>query len=381
MADDITFHEPNFSLAKFERSNATLNELRLAMFAPIGRLTHSSKSNILMKEKGRIVRKTNWGEMVIENKVLTQIHRDILDLIFTHGEAIRPINTSYKDGVAYRFDANKILDAYGWENSRNTSWLNDKLKEMRDARITIKTNHGDEYDFNILSSRGFREEMGSFYIEFSPAYVDYFNRSISIDYRNQLPQLLKIKSPVVKAIIRLELTHKKSSTMRLFSGTNESGEERIGLLEAIGYPVESPAAIKTAMTDLRQYKETLASFGILYEEGTRQKNGKLSYRKKDSLNIKFIPPNDNESLQKLPPSEKDDYAAMLDYKGKELLFKGHLWMLDEISFSDNGKAIVLSLENNGRKGEITFNKPPSKVLEELIIMTSSADAQKEGRLL
>jgi hypothetical protein len=41
----------------------------------------------------------------------------------------------------------------------------------------------------------------------------------------------------------------------------------------------------------------------------------------------------------------------------------------------------LTLVDQGRKGEISFKKPPSQVKEELILMVDAALAQQEGRLL
>jgi hypothetical protein len=71
--------EFDFSLVKkIEKYNATTDELRTGMFAPIEKLTKNSATYKKFVENGkkRSVM-TSWGDMTIKQQILTQVHRDL----------------------------------------------------------------------------------------------------------------------------------------------------------------------------------------------------------------------------------------------------------------------------------------------------------------
>ena len=67
-------------LDKIERSTSTVEELRVPIFAPVVQIAKNSstyKEFIQNKNVRKI--KTKWGEVEIRNRLLTQVHKDLLD--------------------------------------------------------------------------------------------------------------------------------------------------------------------------------------------------------------------------------------------------------------------------------------------------------------
>lgn len=342
---------------KFNSSTATVEELRLALFAPIEKFSHNSKTVLQMKEKKEIVRKTNWGTVKIKKTLLSQNHRDLLDCILTYGEfhSLDGENT-----IGYRFSLNSILKKmYGEDKkTRNTKVITDLLEDMLSSVISIEPNNGDFAKFQIFSFSGYLEEIKDYYIKFNPEYVRFFSKSLTIEYKNILDEIILIKEPIIKAIIRLALTQKESLTMKVYDPSAEIGKS--GILEAIGYPIESDAMKKRAFKILKDNQETLKKYGIYYD--SEQKNKTIKYRKNQK--IKFIPPTTNAILDSLGENEKDKYVELEIFINKKFKFKEVVYRIEEIFLDENKKVIILKSKNliNDEIREIELPKPSEAYL-------------------
>ena len=346
---------------KFQDSTSTVEELRLAIFAPVQQFAHNSKTNIDMKKNKKIVRKTNWGEIKVEKTLLSQIHRDLLDCVISYGEQTKPLNDK-KDTIAYRFSGGEILKKYSPSgNSRNTKWLEDKLTDMMSSVISVNPNNGDFFKFQILSSIGYKEELGAFYLEFHQDYTKFFAQNLTINYKENLPELLQVKDALIRAIIRLAFTQKNTLQMKVYDPSNEEG--KTGILEAVGYPIESDSMRKQALKTLKDHKDVLKSFGVYYEPEARKNS--IKYKKK--MNIKFIPPALHSKLVSMGVKEEGSYVQLLDFVGKIFIYNNSRYEITNIELLDD-KINVHTFEENDKNHKnriFPFENKPSVAIQTL----------------
>lgn len=257
----LTFKEFDI-VKKFENSNATVSELRTGVFAPIEKISSTSKTytQFIENQKKRYI-ETSWGKTVIKGNILTQTHRDLLDCLFAGAKEIKEMEGG---AIAIYFSTSDILKSYSGTTSRNTKWLKDKLDEIQTTAIEFRTTDGEDfYSFNIISSFAYSTKHKSFGIVITPEYRKYFEDQLTVNYTKELPKLLKVKSALLRAIIRFFWTHSQASTMSIEN-----------LLQTIGFPMESIRTKQTAMKEIRDSAELLKDYGITYEPKT-----KLIYRK------------------------------------------------------------------------------------------------------
>ncbi|EPZ1799881.1 hypothetical protein ACXK18_000714 [Campylobacter upsaliensis] len=75
---------------KIEKSTSSIDELRVPIFAPISQINkNSSIYKSFVENKNIRTIETKWGAIEIRNRILTQTHKDILDLFL-------PMQTRYK---------------------------------------------------------------------------------------------------------------------------------------------------------------------------------------------------------------------------------------------------------------------------------------------
>ncbi|MBD3807480.1 MAG: hypothetical protein IE909_09585 [Campylobacterales bacterium] len=260
---------------KMEQSTASITELRVPIFAPVQKLSGNSTTSKEFKKNGGIrIIKTGWGKVEIRGRILlTQVHRDLLDCIYTHATDIKRSDTGE---VTILFSQSKILREYkssksdSWDNQ--TVWLRKKIKEIRDVTINYENNKGDAFDFNLISNLDYSEEHNSYLITLDKRYIKFYEKELSINYRQELPKLLKVESAIIKAIIRWFFTHKDESKYYLST-----------ILEALGFPIDSPKTLQTTKKDLKENTGVFESFGIEYDP----KEEIFFYR--GNPNVGFIP--------------------------------------------------------------------------------------------
>jgi hypothetical protein len=243
---------------KLENSTATITELRIPIFAPVQKLSGNSVTAREFKKNGGIRSiETSWGKVEIRGrKLLTQVHRDLLDCIYTHATKVLPLPT---DEVVIVFSQTKILKEYSGETKSKswetqTKWLKEKIKEIRDITINYVNTKGDSFDFNLISHLDYLEEHKAYSITLDNRYLKFYERQLSINYKKELHKLLQVDSALIKAIIRWFFTHKKESRFKL-----------ITVFEALGFPIDSPKSLQVAKREVKSRVGELQSFGIDYD--------------------------------------------------------------------------------------------------------------------
>ena len=247
---------------KFEKTLTTANELRTGIFAPIDKISANSKTYKDFIENGRKrAIETSWGKTIVKGNILTQIHRDLLDCIIAGAKEIKELEGG---AIAVYFSTTDILKSYSGKVNTNTRWLKDKLDEIQNSSIEFKQNNTkDYYSFSIIDSHAFSTKHNSFGLVLTPAYRKFFEEQLTVNYKKELPKLLKVKSALLRAIIRFFWSHSVSSNMDIAN-----------LLKTVGFPVESIRMKQKAVKDIKDNIELLSEYGIVFEPKSN-----LIYRK------------------------------------------------------------------------------------------------------
>ena len=273
-------------IQKFEKTISTVNELRTGIFAPIDKISANSKTykDFIQNNRKRSI-ETSWGKTIIKGNILTQTHRDLLDCIIAGAKEIKELEGG---GIAIYFSTTDILKSYSGKQNTNTKWLKDKLDEIQNSSIEFKQeNTQDYYSFSIIDSHAYSTKHNSFGLILTPAYRKFFEEQLTINYKKELPKLLKVKSALLKAIIRFFWTHSVSSTMDI-----------VTLLKTIGFPIDSIRMKQKAVKEIKDNTDLLLEYGIVFEP-----KSKLIYRKNSFENsISFLGSVKQETL----PDKKED---------------------------------------------------------------------------
>ena len=243
---------------KIKYSTSSVEELRVPIYAPVKQLPPQSAAAKDFKKNNNVRKiETKWGQVEIRNRLLTQTHKDIMDLIFTYHKKIKRL----KDGtIALYFSQSEISKVYNStddENYTNTSknlkWFRQKLDEIADCRIQYKDNSGNEIDFRVILKKAFSSKENLYGIVLDSNYVEFYEKGLSVNYSSKIPELISVESPLVKSIIRFFFTHK---------AINLSLEN---ILVTVGFPL--PASVRTLQTakkTLREHVELFKQFDIIY---------------------------------------------------------------------------------------------------------------------
>lgn len=243
---------------KIKYSTSSVEELRVPIYAPVKQLPPQSIAAIEFKKNKNIrTIQTKWGYVEIRNRLLTQTHKDIMDIIFTYKKSLKRL----EDGsIAVYFSQSEISKIYNKNeddepnNSKNLKWFRQKLDEISDCRIQYRDNNGNEIDFRIILKKAFSTKENLYGIVLDSNYVEFYEKGLSVNYSSKVPDLISIDSPLVKSIIRFFFTHKAIN----FSLEN--------VLHTIGFPL--PASVRTIQMTKKTLKESISifeSFGIRYD--------------------------------------------------------------------------------------------------------------------
>ena len=346
-------------LEKIEQSTASIAELRVPIFAPVQKLSGNSTTAKEFKKSGGIrIVETSWGKVEIRGrKLLTQVHRDLLDCIYTHAKEIKHLDNGE---IVILFSQTKILKEYSGDSksdswTKQTKWLRDKIKEIRDITVNYVNTKGDSFDFNLISHLDYMEEYKAYSITLDKRYLKFYERELSINYKKELPKLLKIDSALIKAILRWFFTHK-----------NESRYKLLTVLEALGYPTNSPKSLQLAKRELKSRVGELNSFGLDYDY-----EDEIFYYSGNS-NIGFIPSLWNKSKKELlEVSKKINTLTIKELLGKKILLNKKTLTVHKIIYEKEGALIYAAYveTKEGIKFHIkNKNNEEEKSFEEEVIL-------------
>lgn len=263
---------------KIEKSTSTIDEIRVPIFAPVAKITKRSRTyQEFIKNKNVRIIKTQWGEAEVRNRLLTDTHKTIMDVVMSIARIIK--NEQSEGGIIglyfSLYELKKVYSDKGLdERSRNYQWFKEKLYEIRDTLIRFRDKSGNEYDFNIITHLELDGKQGNCYLELDNRYVRFYGESLSVNYKQELKKLISVRSPLLRSVIRFFFTHEK------FTIDVDS------LLEMIGYTVDSERQVRNAKKEIRDNAALLKGFGIEYKR--IGKKDVLSYVKLRTVTINPI---------------------------------------------------------------------------------------------
>jgi len=329
---------------KIENSTSTITELRIPIFSPVQKLSGNSVTAREFKKNGGIrIIQTSWGKVEIRGrKLLTQVHRDLLDCIYTHASKVLPLPT---EEVVLVFSQTKILKEYSrdsksdhWENQ--TKWLKEKIKEIRDITVNYVDTKGNSFDFNLISHLDYLEEHKAYSITLDNRYLKFYERELSINYKKELTKLLQVDSALIKAIIRWFFTHKKESRFKLMT-----------VLEALGFPIDSPKSLQVCKRDIKSRVGELQSFGIDYNP-----KEEIFYYRGNSA-VGFIPSLFNQKNELVETPVLKPKKTIADMVSVAITLDNEKEIIQSISYETEGALICAAyVETKNKKNFRIKNK-------------------------
>ena len=250
---------------KLQNGTCSIQEIRLPIFAPLSRTSPKSAiyNDFLANKRTRIV-ETSWGKVQVKGSLLTQVHKDLLDLIILNAD--RKKITS--DGrLLIEFSTNKVLKSYG-DKGENYKWFRAMLEDIMGSVISLETSDKKGFAFHIISAMKYDDNKEFMGILLSSEYLKFYKESFAVNYNREIVNLIGIESSIIKSIVRFFLSH---------TSLNISTDD---LFKAVGVKADKKDRFYRHIKQLiAENEETLRKFGITLEND-------IFYYKGNS-NVKF----------------------------------------------------------------------------------------------
>ena len=205
--------------------------------------------------------KTQWGEVVFRNSKLTQVHRDLLDCVFTffYGK-----HQNSDGSCAFLVDLSEIQKHMGIQG-HNHAWLREKFEELRttsmiirqykDGRAwTIHTGILRKFLYSQIKKNNAEHLFGGGYyfaVVVESEYMRMFETDLNIHSEKLTQNILDLDSAYLKAVVRFCVSHRQ---------LNMTIDD---VMAAVGVANISDGYRREKHRELRDYADTLKiKFGI-----------------------------------------------------------------------------------------------------------------------
>lgn len=249
------FSKNHFNFGEFPTT--TVSQSRLPIFLPVKRVASQKKSvNIEISN--------SWGKCTIRKCKLTQIHRNIIETIFSQHKQLYIDNKGETSFLINPYEIQKFLG-----KKPDNRWFSQKLDELRETTIVLHSDnlnihtgiiHSHKYltndDYRDSNSTKFGQE-NLYMVTFSSEFMKIFSFDLNVYYNKILGELVLIKSSLTQAVIRFFLTH---------TSINIKLDNLLSTIYAIR-PDMSKRAIDYVFSDIQDNIETLKNFGITIRDG------------------------------------------------------------------------------------------------------------------
>lgn len=234
------------------QSTNSVNQMRNVMFLPYDNIYQTN----IYKEFKANDRKISIFEnsryrLEITDFLLSQKHRDILDIVFSTAK-IKPLEG---DRAYVDFTINSILSELGLsDGTENRNTIIKYLEELKRVNIKLIIKDGlfkDNLFFNLCDISAHSEKLNKYVLVFNEMYLYMFQKDILVNYNFYLPQILKLESATLKALIRYIISNdwinhqledllseieikKETMTTRNFNKTKKIIKDNIEILSSFG---------------------------------------------------------------------------------------------------------------------------------------------------
>ena len=191
-------------LQKFKQAPVTAFELKKNIFLPYNKEKKEEIKDLVILDD-----KILWNgiKITINGYKLNQLHRDILDIALYYGDSSLEEKTNDTRPIRL-FTLYQMQKYLKYKSKFNNKWLDEKIQELKRTTINIKIDkNGDWAEFNIIDIAKYSEKQKKYAIVISDLYMLFFQKEISVGYKEYLPNILSLKNPQSKALARYILTH------------------------------------------------------------------------------------------------------------------------------------------------------------------------------
>lgn len=190
-------------LQRFKQSPVTATELKNNIFLPYEKEKKEPIENLVIFDNKIMF---DGIKITINGYKLNQLHRDILDIALYYGDNSLEEKTIDKRPIRL-ISLYEIQKHLQYKSKFNNKWLDEKIQELKRTTINIKLNRAGWTEFNIIDIAKYSEKQQKYAIVISDWYMIFFEKEISVGYKEYLNKILSLKNPQSKALARYILTH------------------------------------------------------------------------------------------------------------------------------------------------------------------------------
>lgn len=226
---------------------------------------------------------TPWGSVTISGPVLTQVHRNILDLVFSRFNASALSDESGQTRITV--DPYRLQKALGVTPTSHT-WLLRKLNELAEVKLVIvdfrrrrttvcrvldAVTFEHPHTKNERPARARLALRQTYFLRFSPEFMHLYREDIRVKYLPLVGAILQLRHAINQALVRFCLTHSNVNCWALDHVLVWLGASRAGM---------SRRSVRRIKQHVRAEAATLrAAFGI------RVENDRVSYTQHDVVYV------------------------------------------------------------------------------------------------
>jgi hypothetical protein len=261
----------------------TATQSRAIMFLPIHRSVGQHK---LQRDESVLIFQNEHAEVRVKGRLLTQIHRNILDAIFSFYE---PARTNADGSVSYAFTLYSLLKHLGDDHARNHAWLRERLDEMMMVVLITKTPDGWVNHSHILSNHRYSEKATNrlgdplYVVTFDPYFLNYLRFDLHVHTEKLTPKILALQHAPTQALVRYLLSHTEA---------NRALEDVLSTIGVFRDDITDRGKRYLVQTILEEAEALERDFGIVLK---KMQNGKMGVFYKQHGKVWFEKP-DPEKL-------------------------------------------------------------------------------------
>jgi len=259
----------NKTLIRFKIAPVNGQEIKFNIYAPIEKINHAEKH----KNEFTVFEDDKY-KVKLQGKKLTQVHKDIMDIVMYYGKDYNKNNLFGKTITLY-----EIQKHLQYKSKKNNKWVKEKLQELKRTTIEItkkrKDNKNQIFEISILRATLLDEKIEKYAIIFEELYLMFFELYVSINYKPLLKDILSLKNAVTKSTVRYLLTFKE----------HQINVDK--LLNKIGIKGSDRNLRKHRKILLDELKNTGFKFGIELIEGKFPKDYVLKYKKPQGVRFYY----------------------------------------------------------------------------------------------
>jgi hypothetical protein len=199
--------ENDHLLNKYNNANQSIQDLRISPFLPLEKIMPNSLiMKNFIKNKQKFIRETPYGYIEIRNKLLTQKHLEVLNIINYTAD-----KKEFKDNrINIEMSIYKIAKELNLNWGRKTrQQIIDYIEDINDVVIYRKTNRKLE-SYKILDKIIYNEDIKKWHITYSTDYTKILKNKIFVNYTSILKKIMSVKgkgSGIIKSTINFFITH------------------------------------------------------------------------------------------------------------------------------------------------------------------------------